>query len=362
MSAGVRPDPSFWKGRKVFLTGHTGFKGGWLSLWLESMGAQVTGLALVPESDLALYYAADVAQGVRSVFGDIRDLRYVRQVMLESEAEVVFHLAAQPLVRASYTDPVTTYATNVMGTVNVLEAVRQAPTVRVVQVITTDKCYENREWMYPYRETDPLGGYDPYSNSKACAELVVDSYRCSFMQDAGIHLSSVRAGNVIGGGDWAVDRIVPDCIRSLLDGRPVQIRSPHAIRPWQHVLEPLCGYLCLAERQHAGQPGLDEAFNFGPDSSAIVPVCELAAGIVRQWGDGQLDIRPDPHPLHEAGILRLDVSKSAARLGWHPRWGVADTLFHTVDWYRRVGCLGDSARQVCLEQIAAYVSPVEISN
>lgn len=254
MTAPVLPNPAFWRGRKVFLTGHTGFKGGWLALWLQQLGADVTGYALAPDTEPALFDLADVAHGMRSVIADIRDADAVALALASAQAEIVLHLAAQPLVRASYADPLTTYATNVMGTANVLEAARHVRSVKVVQVITTDKCYDNREWEYPYRETDRLGGHDPYSNSKACAELVVDSYRRSFMREAGIHLASARAGNVIGGGDWAVDRIVPDCIRALLAEQPIDIRSPGAIRPWQHVLEPLSGYLVLAEQQYAGNP------------------------------------------------------------------------------------------------------------
>ena len=355
MTAPVLPNPAFWRGRKVFLTGHTGFKGGWLALWLQQLGADVTGYALAPDTEPALFDLADVAHGMRSVIADIRDADAVALALASAQAEIVLHLAAQPLVRASYADPLTTYATNVMGTANVLEAARHVRSVKVVQVITTDKCYDNREWEYPYRETDRLGGHDPYSNSKACAELVVDSYRRSFMREAGIHLASARAGNVIGGGDWAVDRIVPDCIRALLAEQPIDIRSPGAIRPWQHVLEPLSGYLVLAEQQYADAAGaLASGFNFGPESSGAVPVGELAAGIVRHWGQGQLNISGDPHKLHEAGTLKLDISKARVRLGWRPRWDFDKTLHHTVDWYRRVLCHGESARQVCLAQIADY--------
>ena len=354
MTAPVLPNPAFWRGRKVFLTGHTGFKGGWLALWLQQLGADVTGYALAPDTEPALFDLADVAHGMRSVIADIRDADAVALALASAQAEIVLHLAAQPLVRASYADPLTTYATNVMGTANVLEAARHVRSVKVVQVITTDKCYDNREWEYPYRETDRLGGHDPYSNSKACAELVVDSYRRSFMADAGIQLASSRAGNVIGGGDWAADRIVPDCIRALLDEKPIDIRSPGAIRPWQHVLEPLSGYLVLAEQQYAGNPVAAGGFNFGPEPGNTVPVGELAAGMLHHWGSGSLNISGDPLKLHEAGTLKLDISKARRHLGWQPRWDFDKTLFHTVDWYRRVLCHGEAARQVCLAQIAQY--------
>ena len=350
----VLPDPEFWRGRKVFLTGHTGFKGGWLALWLGHMGAEVTGYALAPETDPSLYALAGVAGGMRSVIADIRDADAVARALRDSGAAIVFHLAAQALVRASYADPLGTYASNVMGTAHVLEAVRQTPSVQAVQVITSDKCYDNREWDYPYRETDRLGGHDPYSNSKACAELVVESYRRSFLRAAGIRLASSRAGNVIGGGDWAPDRIVPDCIRALAAGRPITIRSPQATRPWQHVLEPLSGYLVLAERQYQDCPEAEGGFNFGPRDEAAVPVGELAAGIVRAWGGGELQCAAAKATLHEAGNLRLDISKARARLGWQPRWDLEQALAMTVDWYRRVLCRGEDAGRVCLEQIAAY--------
>lgn len=353
------PDPGFWGGRKVFVTGHTGFKGGWLALWLQQLGAEVTGLALAPATEPSLFALADVGREMHSLIGDIRDVAVVMNAIARSKAEIVLHLAAQPLVRTSYADPLTTYATNVMGTAHVLEAVRRAGSVKAVQVITTDKCYDNQEWEYPYRETDPLGGYDPYSNSKACAELVADCFRRSFMSEAGIHLATSRAGNVVGGGDWAPDRIVPDCVRALQAGRPIDIRSPGAIRPWQHVLEPLSGYLVLAERQFANDAATAGAFNFGPESSATVSVGDLAAGIVRHWGAGQINVGADPKKLHEAKTLKLDTSKANARLGWFPRWDFERTLFHTVDWYRRVLCEGESARRLCLAQIADYQACAE---
>lgn len=351
---GRLPNSDFWLGRKVFLTGHTGFKGGWLSIWLHQMGAKVTGFGLEPDTKPSLFNLASVSDNLQSIIGDVRDFELVKSALIYSGAEIVLHLAAQPLVRASYVDPLNTFSTNVIGTANILQAARQVPSVKVVQIVTTDKCYENKEWEYPYRETDRLGGYDPYSSSKACAELVSDSFRRSFMEAEGIQLATSRAGNVIGGGDWAVDRIVPDCIRALQENRPIIIRSPASIRPWQHVLEPLSGYLVLAEDQFLGQSNVAGGFNFGPEPASIASVAELAAGIVQFWGGGQLDIVNTSSSVHEANILKLDISKAATYLAWGPRWDFERTLFNTVDWYKRVLCLGEYAGQVCINQINEY--------
>lgn len=350
----------FWRGRRVLVTGHTGFKGGWLSLWLQSMGAEVAGYALPPPTNPSLFDKASVSRGmVASCMADVRDLGLLKKALLDHRPEVIFHLAAQALVRPSYTNPVDTFATNVMGTANLLEAVRTTDGgVRVVLNVTTDKCYDNREWLWGYREIDPLGGHDPYSSSKACSELVTSAYRDSFFNATNgpefkVCLASARAGNVIGGGDWALDRLIPDLMRAFTAGDQVVIRNPHAVRPWQHVLEPLHGYLSLAER--LWEQGFDfaESWNFGPAEGDAQSVQWLVQRIVGEWGHGaswRLDDRPQPH---EATNLRLDCTKARARLGWHPRWNLQTALHHTVDWY--LACeRGEDMRQWTLHQIAAF--------
>jgi CDP-glucose 4,6-dehydratase len=350
----------FWRGKRVFLTGHTGFKGGWLALWLQRMGAELTGYALTPPTNPSLFDAARVGEGMVSHIADIRDAAALREAMRAARPEVVLHLAAQPLVRASYDDPVGTYATNVMGTVHLLEAVRATPGVRAVVNVTTDKCYENREWIWPYRETDPMGGYDPYSNSKGCAELVTAAYRSSFFNPAlagehGVAIASARAGNVIGGGDWALDRLLPDIIAAFAAGQPVVIRSPHAIRPWQHVLEPLSGYLMLAERLFADGPMWGEGWNFGPRLEDARPVSDIVARMTAKWGKGaSWRLSEGDHP-HEATFLKLDISKATERLGWQPRLRLAQALDFTVEWAQRRAA-GEDMREVCLDQIARYQS------
>jgi CDP-glucose 4,6-dehydratase len=351
-------NPEFWRGRKVFLTGHTGFKGGWLALWLQHLGARVTGYALPPPTTPSLYEVAAVGTAVESIFGDIRDHDALVAAIERAEPEVVFHLAAQPLVRYSYAHPVETYATNVLGVVHLLEGVRRTSSVRAVVNVTTDKCYENHEWIWGYRENDRLGGHDPYSNSKACAELVTAAYRDSFLAaEAGgggrVALASARAGNVIGGGDWALDRLVPDMLRAVARGEPVLIRSPHAIRPWQHVLEPLAGYLLLAERLHADGQGFGEAWNFGPVDGEEWPVQRLVEQLTAAWGGGaawRLDERPQPH---EASYLKLDATKAVVRLGWKPRWSVGQALEQIVAWHQAF-LRGSSMRDVTLSQIEQY--------
>jgi len=327
-----------WSGTRVLLTGHTGFKGSWLALWLQGLGAELCGLALEPPTVVNLFEDARVGWGMRSVIGDIRDAELVRRVFVEHRPEVVFHLAAQPLVRASYADPLGTYATNVMGTAHLLDAARAVDTVRAVVVITTDKCYENREWPWPYRENDRLGGFDPYSNSKACAELVVSAYRSSFFNPRdyarhGVAIASARAGNVIGGGDWAEDRLVPDAIRAFQLGQSVRIRNPRAVRPWQHVLEPLNGYIELAalvtEKGVAGA----EAWNFGPNPSGARPVEWVVNELARLWGGGVGWEQGPGEYLHEAQSLGLDISKAATQLGWQPRMQLAEALAITQAWY-----------------------------
>jgi CDP-glucose 4,6-dehydratase len=327
-------NPAFWRGKRVFLTGHTGFKGSWLSLWLQSLGAQVHGLALAPPTTPNLFTVAQVANGMASsTLGDIRDLATVQQAMHACQPDIVIHMAAQPLVRLSYAEPVETYATNVMGTVHVLEAARQAASVKAIVVVTTDKCYDNKEWLWGYREDEPMGGHDPYSNSKGCAELVTSAYRRSFFQEKGIALASARAGNVIGGGDWAADRLVPDILRAFEQNQPVVIRNPHATRPWQHVLEPLSGYLSLAEHLYTQGQTFAEGWNFGPKDDDARPVQWIVEHMVNSWGNGaswQQD--GGVHP-HEANYLKLDISKAKARLGWQPRWPLATALEKITAWH-----------------------------
>jgi len=348
-------DPVFWQGKRVFLTGHTGFKGGWLSLWLQRLGAEVQGYALAPEGPCNLFTEARVADGMSSVFADVRDLPALLGAMAAFRPDIVIHMAAQPLVRLSYAQPVETYATNVMGTVHLLEAVRQTPGVRVVVNITTDKCYENKEWVWGYREDEPMGGHDPYSNSKGCAELVSSAYRRSFFVQGGPALATARAGNVIGGGDWATDRLLPDILRAFEKGEPVVIRNPQSTRPWQHVLEPLSGYLVLAQCLWRDGSGFADGWNLGPRDEDARPVQWIVERLVEQWGDGarwQLD--GGQHP-HEAHFLKLDISKARARLGWQPRWRLAEALEHIVTWHR-AWLAGDDVRALCLQQIDRYTA------
>ena len=347
--------PDFWKGRRVLLTGHTGFKGSWLSLWLQAMGAQVRGVALAPPSEPALFDVARVAEGMDHRIADIRDAGAVAELTKSFAPEVVFHMAAQPLVRLSYDRPIETYATNVMGTVHVLEAARRAGSVRAVVNVTTDKCYENREWIWGYREDEPMGGHDPYSSSKGCAELVSSAYRKSFLKEEGIAMATARAGNVIGGGDWALDRLVPDILLALQTGQPVLIRNPHAVRPWQHVLEPLSGYLLLAQRLLEGGQDDAEAWNFGPRDEDARPVQWIVERLCASWGHGaSWTLQPGEHP-HEAHFLKLDISKARQRLDWAPRWSLERTLTHITDWHR-AWLDGQDMRALCLRQIAQYRS------
>jgi CDP-glucose 4,6-dehydratase len=347
-----------WSGKRVLLTGHTGFKGSWLSLWLQQKGAELCGLALNPPTKLNIFQDAAVERGMRSVIGDIRNTDLVKKTLFEHRPEIVFHLAAQPLVRSSYDDPIGTYTTNVIGTASVLEAVRHTDSVRAVVVVTTDKCYENREWEWPYRETDRLGGYDPYSNSKACTELVVSAYRSSFFHPTaysrhGVAIASVRAGNVIGGGDWAEDRLVPDIIRAFIDGRPVRIRNPRAIRPWQHVLEPLRGYIRVAETSYDDGVAGGEAWNFGPEQSDAQPVEWIVRQLAEVWGDGASWELEDTAQPHEAHTLKLDWSKAQHRLGWAPKLRLQEALAMTAEWYR-LKLKEHDMHQFTIAQIQAY--------
>ena len=351
-------NPTFWLGRRVLLTGHTGFKGSWLSLWLQSMGADVTGYALAPPTTPSLFDVADVSKGMTSHLGDIRDLAKLQAVFAEHQPEIVFHMAAQPLVRYSYQNPIETYSTNVMGTVNLLEAVRSTPGVKAVVNITTDKCYENKEWVWGYRENEPMGGFDPYSNSKACAELVSAAYRSSFFNadnydKHGVAIATVRAGNVIGGGDWAQDRLIPDMLKAMEAGRPVVIRNPHAIRPWQHVLEPLKGYIMLAVKLYEKGPDLAEGWNFGPNDEDAKTVGWIAGEMTRQWGKGaSWELDSQEHP-HEAHFLKLDCSKAKSRLGWCPRWNIEQAIENIVDWHREY-LKGGDMREMIFKQIDTY--------
>lgn len=334
-------EAAFWRGKRVLLTGHTGFKGAWLSLWLQQMGAEVTGLALAPDTQPNLFEVAKVAEGMTSIVGDIRDRALVLQVMQQAKPEIVIHMAAQALVRPSYQFPVETYETNVMGTVHVLDAVRQTPGVKAVVSVTSDKCYENREWQRGYTEDDAMGGHDPYSNSKGCAELVTASYRNSFLAEQGVALASGRAGNVIGGGDWAVDRLIPDMLRAISAGQPVKIRSPHAIRPWQHVLEPLSGYLELAQKLYTDGAAFAEGWNFGPAESDAKPVEWVIEKLTQLWGEGAswvLDNNPQPH---EATYLKLDCTKAKERMGWQARWPLETTLARIVRWHKAFDAKAD---------------------
>ena len=349
---------SFWRGKKVLLTGHTGFKGSWLSLWLEQLGAGVTGYALQPPTDPNLFEVANVASGMRSIIGDIRDGEALAKVMRDAVPDIVIHMAAQSLVRRSYEDPVETYSTNVMGTVNLLESVRKTSSVRAVVNVTSDKCYDNKEWQRGCREDEAMGGFDPYSSSKGCAELVTSAYRNSFFNPANynehhVALASARAGNVIGGGDWAEDRLVPDILRAISAGKPVSIRNPHAIRPWQHVLEPLSGYLLLAQKLYDKGAAYAEAWNFGPDDEDDRPVQWIVERMIQHWGeDASWQLDQGSHP-HEAKYLKLDCSKAKNRLGWAPRWSLDESLKNIVDWHR-CRLQGQEMRKVTLQQIVSF--------
>jgi CDP-glucose 4,6-dehydratase len=356
----VEVNVDFWRGKRVLMTGHTGFKGSWLSLWLQSMGAQVVGYALAPPTNPSLFEVAEIGKGMTSIIGDIRDLEHLRKVFSEHQPEIVIHMAAQPLVRYSYIEPVETYSTNVMGTVNLLEAVRSTSSVKAVVNITSDKCYENREWVWGYRENEAMGGFDPYSSSKGCAELVASAYRNSYFhpekyQQHGVAIASARAGNVIGGGDWAGDRLIPDILRAITEGKPVNIRNPHAIRPWQHVLEPLSGYLVLAQKLHEEGTSYAEGWNFGPNDEDAKPVQWIVEKLTLSWGEGASWVRDGGDHPHEAHYLKLDCSKAKARLDWHPKWHLAETLGAIIDWHRAHRD-GADMRALSLSQIQLYAN------
>jgi CDP-glucose 4,6-dehydratase len=349
---------SFWQGRRVFLTGHTGFKGSWLSLWLNTLGAEVTGYALDPPTQPSLFEQARVAGKLRDIRGDIRDFAQLKSAMAECRPEVVLHLAAQSVVKTGYEDPIGNYASNVMGTVHVLEAVRQLRQACAFVNVTSDKCYENREWIWGYRENEPMGGHDPYSNSKGCAELVTSAYRDSFFQPEsfehhGVALGSARAGNAIGGGDWTSHQLIPDLMRAFLEGQPCLIRNPSAYRPWQFVLEPLRGYLMLAERLSEDALRFASGWNFGPVDSDVQPVSWISDELVRQWGDGAAwTLDSGAHP-HEAHALKLDASKAAAGLHWRPVLSLKQALAWIADWYKGFKA-GADLQQLTLQQIEQY--------
>jgi CDP-glucose 4,6-dehydratase len=349
---GLDVTPAFWRDKRVFLTGHSGFKGGWLSLWLQQLGAEVIGYSLEPPSDPSLFTLARVADGMVSLHGNICDLDALQAAVRKHRPDIVIHMAAQALVRRSYADPVETYAANVMGTVNLLEAVRRTGSARAVLIITSDKCYENRNWHWGYRENEAMGGYDPYSSSKGCAELVTAAYRRSYF-GSGPATASARAGNVIGGGDWADDRLIPDTIRAILRGEAVRIRSPRAVRPWQHVLEPLHGYLMLLERLWTDGAAIAEGWNFGPDDRDARPVSDIVAAVVRLWGDSASWVSDDATHPHEAAVLRLDCSKARQLIGWRPILQLDSALEWVVDWYKDYSSRRDM-RVATLDQISRF--------
>jgi CDP-glucose 4,6-dehydratase len=357
-----QPDPAFWRGRRVLLTGHTGFKGSWLALWLCELGARVTGFALVPDTAPSLFEQLGLERRLDHQIGDVREPETLKALVAASRPEVVLHLAAQPLVRRSYAEPLATWQTNVMGTIHLMEALRSLERPCAAVLITTDKVYRNNEWLYGYRENDPLGGHDPYSSSKAAAELAIASWRASFCgslphQSPHLRLASARAGNVIGGGDWAADRIIPDTVRALQAGEPITLRHPSATRPWQHVLEPLGGYLALSEAlaDPSRRESMADAFNFGPELEANRPVRQLVEQALVHWPGRWIDAS-DPTAPHEAGWLNLAVDKAHHRLGWLPRWDFSTTTARTLRWYRRVVEAGDDPLTCCLDDLSTYVA------
>lgn len=346
-------DTGFWKDKKVFVTGHTGFKGSWLSLWLQSMGSSVKGFSLEPPTTPALFNVANIQSGMESEIGDIRNLDAIKKSMTTFNPDILIHMAAQPLVRLSYSNPVETYATNVMGTVNVLEAARTCTNLKAIVSVTTDKCYENKEWLWGYRENEPMGGHDPYSNSKGCAELVSSAYRSSFFKEEGTaNLATARAGNVIGGGDWAQDRLIPDILKAFQHNQPVVIRNPLAIRPWQHVLEPLAGYLMLAESLYS-ENGYDQAWNLGPNDYDCKPVGYIINQMVHLWGNGASWKKDNKENPHEARLLKLDCSKAKAILRWEPQWTVDHTLEKIIEWHKN-WVQDNNMNTVCLKEIDEY--------
>lgn len=349
---------NFYKGKCVLVTGHTGFKGSWLAIWLHELGAEVIGVALEPQIDKDNYVLSGIGKKIKAdLRADIRDGETMKRIFNEYQPEIVFHLAAQPLVRLSYDEPVDTWQTNVMGTINVMEAFRQCSSAKVAVMITTDKCYENREQNHAYAEDEPMGGYDPYSSSKGACEIAISSWRRSFMNPAeyakhGKSIASVRAGNVIGGGDWSKDRIIPDCIRAIEAGQPIAIRNRHAVRPWQHVLEPLSGYMLLAQKMWENPTEYCEGWNFGPKMDAVVSVWDVATMLTKEYGKGELLDQTEPHAVHEANLLMLDITKARTRLGWLPRLTTAEAITFTADWYNKYRA--DDVYTLCVDEIKKF--------
>ena len=351
---------NFYKGKRVLVTGHTGFKGSWLSIWLHELGAEVVGVALDPFTERDNYVLSGIGNKIKAdIRADIRDGEKMKEIFAEYQPEIVFHLAAQPLVRLSYDIPVETYETNVMGTINIMEAIRATDSVKVGVMITTDKCYENKEHIWGYRENEPMGGYDPYSSSKGAAEIAISSWRRSFFNPAdygkkhNVSLASVRAGNVIGGGDWALDRIIPDCIKAIEADEPIAIRNKKAVRPWQHVLEPLSGYMLLASKMWVEPTKYCEGWNFGPRAESISTVWEVASKLIANYGKGELKDMSDPNAVHEANLLMLDISKAKFKLGWEPRLNIDQCATLVADWYKRYKT--EDVYQLCIEEITRYL-------
>lgn len=350
----IKINKSFWKNKKVFITGHTGFKGAWLSIWLQDCGAKLAGYSLPPNTKPNLFEEASVADGMRSVIGDIRDLEVLTKSIKDFSPDVVIHMAAQPLVRLSYRDPIDTYSTNVMGTVNLFEAIRQTSSVKAVVNVTTDKCYQNKEWVWGYRENEVMGGLDPYSNSKACSELVTAAYRSSFFNITGsAKVASGRAGNVIGGGDWAEDRLIPDILRSFKNKEPIKVRNPSATRPWQHVLEPLSGYLMLAEKLYTDGDKYAEGWNFGPEDSDVKTVRSVVEYLINKLGEKKDFFHDTSEQPHEAKLLKLDISKAKNLLEWYPKWNLIDALDSIIEWQKE-WIDGEDARKLTLKQIHKF--------
>lgn len=357
---GMVVSPEFWRGKKVFMTGHTGFKGSWLSLWLNSLGAHVKGYALSPPTSPSLFEEARVVEKIESELGDIRDLGKLKKSITDFDPDILIHMAAQPLVRLSYIEPLETYDINVMGTAKVLESARDCKSLKSIINVTTDKCYENKEWIWGYRENEPMGGYDPYSSSKGCAELITSAYRRSFLQDKGVGLASVRAGNVIGGGDWAVDRLIPDILRAFEKRQPVIIRNPLSTRPWQHVLEPLSGYLVLAEKLYNNPGSYAEGWNFGPDDDGAKPVRWILDKMTAKWTNSSWELDKSANS-HEAGFLKLDISKAKSLLYWQPTWDLEKTLGKIVNWHQS-WLEKEDMQVVCLNEINEYMRDLNNAN